>query len=70
MRKVSSDKNKDKDHKGSDSLSISKNEPLKKEEYPSLKYQECVDRAFRIPILSSTTNTLNPIQQQFQNRLI
>ncbi|MFF2457564.1 hypothetical protein [Peribacillus simplex] len=69
---MSSDKKKDKDKrdKGTGSLSNSKNEPLKEEACPSSRYQECVDRAFRIPIFLSTTNTLNPIQQLFQNRLI
>ncbi|MCP1187395.1 hypothetical protein [Paenibacillus sp. 1781tsa1] len=31
---------------------------------------ECVDRAFRIPIFLSTTNTVNNLQEQFLNRLI
>ncbi|MDT9721846.1 hypothetical protein QVE09_23345 [Paenibacillus sp. ClWae2A] len=31
---------------------------------------ECVDRAFRIPIFLSTTNTVNDLQGQFLNRLI
>ncbi len=31
---------------------------------------ECVDRAFRIPIFLSTTNSVNPIQEQFLYRLI
>ncbi|RXZ82091.1 hypothetical protein EBB07_12245 [Paenibacillaceae bacterium] len=30
----------------------------------------CVDRAFRIPIFLSTTNTVNDLQGQFLNRLI
>lgn len=39
---------------------------------PSLsqKYDECLDRAFRIPVFLSTTNILNNKQRQFQNRLI
>jgi hypothetical protein len=33
-------------------------------------HQECVDRAFRLPVFLSTTNTLNTRQQRFLNRLI
>ena len=33
-------------------------------------HQECIDRAYRIPIFLSTTTHLNNIQQQFLNRLI
>ncbi|MFJ7755660.1 hypothetical protein ACQKGI_19845 [Peribacillus muralis] len=79
MRKVSSNKDKNKikvklknkiKDKGTDSSRNSKNEPSQEKVSPSFKYEECVDRAFRIPIFLSTTNTLNPIQQQFQTRLI
>ncbi|MFF0829794.1 hypothetical protein ACFYU8_23240 [Brevibacillus sp. NPDC003359] len=38
--------------------------------HSSQKYEECLDRAFRIPVFLSTTNTLNNKQRQFQNRLI
>ncbi|WP_338452619.1 hypothetical protein R4Z09_12525 [Niallia oryzisoli] len=33
-------------------------------------HQECIDRAYRIPIFLSTTTHLNDKQQQFLNRLI
>ncbi|MCM2590962.1 hypothetical protein Q0N12_13220 [Rossellomorea marisflavi] len=33
-------------------------------------HKKCMDRAFRLPVFLSTTNTLNPRQQQFLNRLI
>lgn len=33
-------------------------------------YEDCVDRAFRIPIFLSTTSTLNNLQEKFLNRLI
>ena len=33
-------------------------------------HQECMDRAYRIPIFLSTTTHLNSNQQQFLNRLI
>lgn len=36
----------------------------------SAHLSEYVDRAFRIPIFLSTTNTLNSLQQQFLDRLI
>lgn len=76
MRKVGSDKNKYKDkdkykdNKGTDSSSNSKNEPLKEEVYSSSAHQECIDRAYRIPIFLSTTTHLNDNQRQFLNRLI
>ncbi|PJN88105.1 hypothetical protein [Bacillus sp. mrc49] len=81
MRNVSSDKDKNKikvklknknkyKDKSTNSSRNSNDDPLKEEVAPSFRYEECVDRAFRIPIFLSTTNTLNPIQQQFQDRLI
>jgi hypothetical protein len=36
----------------------------------SAAYDECIDRAFRIPIFLSTANSLNNVQQQFFNRLV
>jgi len=36
----------------------------------SLTLEACIDRAFRIPIFLSSTNTLNNIQEKFLNRLI
>ncbi|WP_240733068.1 hypothetical protein [Jeotgalibacillus sp. S-D1] len=37
----------------------------------SLKpHQDCLDRAFRLPVFLSTTNNLNAKQRQFLNRLI
>ncbi|AWP26294.1 hypothetical protein PVOR_26608 [Paenibacillus vortex V453] len=36
----------------------------------SAAYNECIDRAFRIPIFLSTANSLNNVQQQFFNRLV
>ncbi|PHG60663.1 hypothetical protein [Bacillus toyonensis] len=38
--------------------------------YNSSELTKCVDRAFRIPIFLSTTNTLNQVQGQFFDRLI
>ncbi|MBG9615724.1 hypothetical protein ABE15_21615 [Bacillus cereus] len=38
--------------------------------YNSSELKKCVDRAFRIPIFLSTTNTLNQVQGQFFDRLI
>ncbi|WP_238996665.1 hypothetical protein [Paenibacillus pinistramenti] len=32
--------------------------------------EECIDRAFRIPVFLSTSNTLNSLQQSFFDRLI
>ena len=29
-------------------------------------HKKCMDRAFRLPVFLSTTNTLNPRQQQFR----
>ncbi|MDG4658469.1 hypothetical protein P6P90_16245 [Ectobacillus antri] len=37
---------------------------------PASKHEECVDRAFRLPVFLSTTNTLNAKQQSFLDRLI
>jgi hypothetical protein len=49
----------------------SKNELLKEEKvYQSSAHQECIDRAYRIPIFLSTTTHLNDNQQRFLNRLI
>ncbi|MCM2534927.1 hypothetical protein NDK43_24515 [Neobacillus pocheonensis] len=54
-----------------DSSRNSKNELLKEEKvYQSSGHQECIERAYRIPIFLSTTTHLNDKQQQFQNRLI
>ena len=36
----------------------------------SANLDECIDRAFRIPIFLSVTSTLNAVQQQFLNRMI
>lgn len=36
----------------------------------STQLDECIDRAFRIPIFFSTASTLNDVQTRFQNRLI
>ncbi|NMO97607.1 hypothetical protein HII30_17725 [Paenibacillus lemnae] len=36
----------------------------------SAAYDECIDRAFRIPIFLSTANSLNTLQQQFFDRLV
>jgi hypothetical protein len=49
----------------------SKNELLKEEKvYQSSAHQECIDRAYRIPIFLSTTTHLNDNQQRFLDRLI
>lgn len=53
-----------------DSSSLSSNDNSKEKNSAAQKYLECVDRAFRIPIFLSTTNTLNATQQRFQSRLI
>jgi len=70
MRKVSSDKNKYKDHKGPDSLSTSKNEPLRKKNIHHWNTRNALILPSVFPIFLSTTNTLNPFQLQFQNQLI
>ncbi|MGX5390062.1 hypothetical protein [Bacillus thuringiensis] len=38
--------------------------------FTSIKLQEAIDQAFRIPVFLSTVNTLNQLQQQFLDRLI
>ena len=38
--------------------------------FNSIKLQEAIDQAFRIPVFLSTVNTLNQLQQQFLDRLI
>ncbi|PFV91470.1 hypothetical protein COL21_21765 [Bacillus thuringiensis] len=38
--------------------------------FTSIKLQEIIDQAFRIPVFLSTVNTLNQLQQQFLDRLI
>jgi hypothetical protein len=54
-----------------DSSRNSKNEHLKEEKvYQSSAHQECIDRAYRIPIFLSTTTHLNDNQQRFLDRLI
>ncbi|WP_255286768.1 hypothetical protein [Bacillus sp. AFS076308] len=54
-----------------DSSRNSKNEILKEEKvYQSSGHQECIERAYRIPIFLSTTTHLNDKQNQFLNRLI
>ncbi|WP_233505361.1 hypothetical protein [Sporosarcina sp. BI001-red] len=45
-------------------------EHLSKEDTVSSVHQKCIDRAFRLPVFLSTTNTLNSKQQKFLNRLI
>ena len=42
----------------------------KDEEKIGSAHQECIDRAYRIPIFLSTTTHLNAKQRQFLNRLI
>jgi len=46
------------------------NKPIHNEKGTSSAIDACVDRAFRIPIFLSTTNTVNDLQEQFLNRLI
>ncbi|WP_082350852.1 hypothetical protein [Paenibacillus xylanivorans] len=46
------------------------NKPIHSEKDTSSAIDACVDRAFRIPIFLSTTNTVNDPQEQFLNRLI
>jgi hypothetical protein len=46
------------------------NKPIHSEKDTSSAIDACVDRAFRIPIFLSTTNTVNDLQEQFLNRLI
>lgn len=56
-----------------DEVKVSKNEhsSLRKDEAKiGSAHQECIDRAYRIPIFLSTTTHLNDNQQQFLNRLI
>ncbi len=48
----------------------STDEHIEERAQPSASLQECVDRAFRIPIFLSTTNTLNTKQGRFLDRLI
>ncbi|TWD92449.1 hypothetical protein FB550_11881 [Neobacillus bataviensis] len=56
---------------GTDFSRNSKNELLKeKKVYQSSGHQECIERAYRIPIFLSTTTHLNDKQNQFLNRLI
>jgi hypothetical protein len=56
---------------GTDFSRNSKNELLKEEKvYQSSGHQECIERAYRIPIFLSTTTHLNDKQNQFLNRLI
>lgn len=38
--------------------------------FTSIKLQEAIDQAFRIPVFLSTVNTLNQLQQQFLDQLI
>lgn len=44
--------------------------PTDNEKGTTSAIDECVDRAFRIPIFLSTTNTVNDLQGQFLNRLV
>ncbi|MFF2909204.1 hypothetical protein [Paenibacillus sp. NPDC057934] len=44
--------------------------PIDHKKCTSSAIDACVDRAFRIPIFLSTTNTVNDLQGQFLNRLI
>ena len=66
----SKDRDRDKYNIGKNNSKHSKNDLLGKEEVVSSGHQECIDRAFRLPVFLSTTNTLNPKQQKFLNRLI
>lgn len=51
-------------------ISSSNPKPTDHEKGTSSAINACVDRAFRIPIFLSTTNTVNDLQGQFLNRLI
>ncbi|MFX3648881.1 MAG: hypothetical protein ACE3K2_24985 [Paenibacillus sp.] len=56
--------------RGNARTSSSNPKPIHNEKDTSSAINECVDRAFRIPIFLSTTNTVNDLQGQFLNRLI
>ncbi|WP_339238749.1 hypothetical protein MKX40_29925 [Paenibacillus sp. FSL R5-0517] len=56
--------------RGNARTSSSNPNPTHNEKDTSSAINECVDRAFRIPIFLSTTNTVNDLQGQFLNRLI
>lgn len=57
--------------KDSEKLSNEQQSPTRKEKRKiDPKHQECMDRAFRVPIFLSTTTHLNANQQRFLDRLI
>ncbi|WP_425517541.1 hypothetical protein [Paenibacillus agaridevorans] len=57
--------------KGDEKVGKNKHRSLSKDEAKiGSAHQECIDRAYRIPVFLSTTTHLNDKQQQFLNRLI
>ncbi|MGV2444873.1 UNVERIFIED_CONTAM: hypothetical protein FO527_12335 [Bacillus sp. ATCC 13368] len=74
----SSRKDEEKVSKSKNSFSRKDEEKVSNNEHSSLRkdkakiesaHQECIDRAYRIPIFLSTTTHLNDNQQRFLNRL-
>ncbi len=75
----SSRKDEEKVSNNKNSSSLKDEENVSNNEHSSLRkdkakiesaHQECIDRAYRIPIFLSTTTHLNDNQQRFLNRLI
>ncbi|AIQ55698.1 hypothetical protein [Paenibacillus borealis] len=56
--------------RGNFKVSSSNPKPANNKKVTSSAINACVDRAFRIPVFLSTTNTVNDLQGQFLDRLI